>query len=164
VTPVSTSNREDIDAYLVSVSPTDTNALSTNEELTWTVDNRGCAAVSSVSFSIDPDWTYANDAYSAVDVSAVNTVETWTASTPNPVVFAAAPTTAERLPLDFAGDFSLVFSILPVTPETSTFTVTITDAAVPPNIRTIPTSVQVNAFDPTGPNAAGTLLWQEEFR
>jgi hypothetical protein len=57
-----------------------------------------------------------------------------------------------------------VFSVLPAAPETSTFTVTITDAAVPPNTRTIVTSVQVIAFDPTGPNAAGTRIWQEEFR
>jgi hypothetical protein len=164
VTPVATSNREDIDAYLVSVAPTNTNASSTNQELTWTVNNRGCAAVDSISISIDSDWTYGNDAYSAVDVSAVNTVETWSAGAPNPVVFTAAPTSADRLPIDFTGDFSLVFSVLPITPEISNFTVTITDVAVPPNIRPIPTSVQVLAFDPTGPNAAGTLIWQEEVR
>lgn len=164
VTPVATSNQEDIDEYFVNVAPLVTNASSTNEELTWTISNRGCAAVDNVSISLDPDWTYGNDAYSAVDVSAVNTVESWTAGAPNPVVFTAAPSAAERLPLDFSGDFSLVFSVLPAAPETSTFTVTITDAAVPPNTRTIVTSVQVIAFDPTGPNAAGTRIWQEEFR
>jgi hypothetical protein len=161
---VATSNREDIDGYVVSVAPTDTNASSTNQEVTWTVANRGCAAVDSVSILIDPDWTYANDAYSAVDVSAVNTVETWSAGAPNPLQFTAAPTAAERLPIDFTGDFSLVFSTLPVTPETSNFQVTIIDAAVPPNTRAIPTSVNVQAFDPTGPNAAGTLIWQEQVR
>jgi hypothetical protein len=164
VTPVATSNQEDIDEYSVSVAPSNTNASSTNEELIWTINNRGCAAVDSVSISIDPDWTYANDAYSEVDLSAVSTVETWSTGAPNPVVFTAAPTVAERLPLDFTGDFRLVFSALPVVPETSNFTVTVTDAAVPPNTRTIVTSVQVISFDPAGPNAAGTRIWQEQVR
>src|SRR5574341_737177 len=164
VTPAATSNQEDIDEYIVSVTPSSTNASSTNEELLWTVSNRGCGAVDSVSISIDAAWTYANDAYSAVDISAVNTVETWSASAPNPVVFTAAPTAAERLPIDFSGDYSLVFSVLPVVPEVSTFTVTIIDVAIPPNTRTVPTSVHVNAFDPTGPNASNTRIWQAEFR
>jgi hypothetical protein len=149
---------------VVSVAPTDTNASSTNQELTWTVVNRGCAAINSVSILIDTDWTYANDAYSAVDVSAVNTVETWSAGTPNPLQFTAAPTAAERLPIDFTGDFSLTFSALPVTPETSNFQITIIDTAVPQNTKIVSTSVNVQPFDLTGPNAAGTLIWQEQFR
>ncbi len=169
--PVVSSNTEDIDEYLVSVAPAATNAFSTNEELTWTVNNRGCAAINNVSIAIPPipaGWVFLNgpnDAYSAVDLGGGNVVETWTVNWASPFVgFTAAPTAADRLPVGSSGDFSLIFSTMPTTTGPSNFAVTITDAAVPPNTRSPVTPVQVNGFDSTGPNAAGTLVWQEQFR
>jgi hypothetical protein len=79
-------------------------------------------------------------------------------------VLFTAPIAAERIPLDYTGEFSLVFSAMPVVTGVSNFTVTITDAAIPPNTRTPVTPVVVNAFDPVGPNATDSFVWQEEFR
>jgi len=164
VTPVATStpNPKEVDEYVVSVVPASTNASSTNEELIWTVSNRGCSAVNSVSILIPAGWTYASDGYAKVNLVG-STVDTWNPGAPNPVLF-TAPIAAERIPLDYTGEFSLAFSAMPVVTGVSNFTVTIIDAALPPNTRTSVTPVVVNAFDPVGPNATDTFVWQEEFR
>lgn len=171
VTPLATSPTQDIDAYLVSAAPSTTNASSTNGELIFTVNNRGCAAINSVSIAvptIPSGWSFVNgpyDSYSEVDLSVGNTVDTWTMTWSDPSAgFAAAPTAAERLPIDFTGDFSMVFSAMPTATGTSNFTITITDVAVPVNIRTPQTSITVNPFDSAGPNAASGLIWQEQVR
>lgn len=148
--------------FTVSMSSNQTNASSTNQELTWTILNNGCAAVNSVSINIPSGWTWANDAYSLVELNSTTSVETWTVSGSNPVVFTAAPTSSDRLPLDFNGTYGIVFSQTPTTTGPSTFSLTITDASPLSLTKTI--SVTVNPFNSSGLNAVGTEIYREDIR
>lgn len=147
------------------VDPPATNASSTNGELTWTVTNGGCAPVNSVAVTFPAGWVWANDAYSLVDLTPTNSVETWLASGTNPVTF-TSPDSVNRLPVgaSYQGVFSLVFSATPASAGISNFTVSVTDA----NGVVIPVSVPVtvNAFDPSGTNSVtnGIRTWREQFR
>ncbi len=151
---------DDLDGYPVTPTPAVTNASSTNEELTWTVTNKGCAAIQSVSVSYPAAWTYGSDVYSVINA----TDESWTTSGANPI-FYSAPASANQMLPDASGDFTIVFSATPTTTGVNTFNVTITDANATPIVKTYATSVTVNPFDssPGGPNAAGTEVWKENY-
>lgn len=148
-------------AYSVTMAPTETNASSKNQAVTWTFVNEGCAAVNSVSIAYPAGWSYGGDAYSLVENSADNFIETWSASVANPVVF-TAPSAAARLMLGGTGAFRLVFTGTPPTTGASSFTLTITDANGGADTRVVP--ITVNAFNSDGLNNANTKSHREEFR
>ncbi len=148
-------------SFPVIVNPVATNAGSTNAEQTFTVINSGCTAVNSVGITFPAGWTWANDSYSLVSLSAASAIETWTASGANPVTF-TAPNAAGQIPLTFSGDFSLVFSATPPATTTSVFTVRVTDATGA--FLDVPVSVTVNAFKTGTLNNATNKIWREDFR
>lgn len=159
------SNALDLDGYIVTVSPATTNASSANEELTWTVENYGCASIQQVSISASAPagWTWAGgDSYSLVGNADL---ETWTTGGANLPIDFNAPV-GGQLPQGESGSFSLVFPTTPtpaVIPTPYVFNVSIADANATPIIQILPTTVTVNAFNstPGGPNAAGTGVWKE---
>lgn len=164
--PIVTSTNADVDGYVVELSPATTNASSRNEELTWSVINKGCAAVQQVSLSgsVPAGWTWTGgDSYSSVGNSEF---ENWSVGGGNPPVVFAAPTPADRLPELESGDFKLVFPATPPwagVPVTYTFNVTITDAV--PIVKTLPTTITLNPFDPTpgGGNYSKPSVWGEKY-
>jgi hypothetical protein len=166
--PTVTSANADIDGYVVKLTPAATNATSRNEELTWSVINKGCAPVQqlSLSGSIPAGWTWTGgDSYSLVGDSEY---ENWSVGGANPPVVFAAPAPAAQLPLLQAGDFKLVFPATPAwtgIPVTYTFDVTITDANATPLVKTLTTTITVNAFDPSpgGGNYSTPSFWREKY-
>ena len=162
--PVVTSNTVDVDDYVVSVAPASTNASSTNEELTWTVTNRGCANVNSVAVTVPVGWAFGGDAYSLVTDTTLTDIETWTVSG---TTFTAPLNNAPladpgRMRLDQNGQFMLVFPATPTVTGNSNFTVRVTDENGTFIDKT--TTVPVNALAPGGANAARPRAWREEFR
>lgn len=150
--------------FAATVSPTSTNAGSTNAELIFTVTNSGCYPVNNVAIPVPAGWTWGatvNDSYSLVNLSAASSIETWTVSGSNPVSF-TAPNPAGQLPLTFSGSFSLVFSATPSAATTSTFTLTVTDSNNA--VVNVPVTVTVNAFKTGTLNNAGNKIWREDFR
>jgi hypothetical protein len=162
--PVVTSNTVDVDDYIVSVAPVSTSASSTNEELTWTVTNRGCANVDSVAITVPGGWTFGGDAYSLVTDTTLTDIETWTvAGTTFTAPLNNAPLADPgRMPLDQDGQFMLVFPATPTVTGNSNFTVRVTDENGTFVDKT--TTVTVNAPAPGGANAARPSAWREEFR
>jgi hypothetical protein len=160
-TPVATSANVTRGSFPTALNPVVVNAGSTNVELTLTVTNSGCAAVNSVAITSPAGWSGAADAYSLVGVSAISSIETWTVSGTNPVVF-TAPNLAGQMPLTFGGDFSVVFAATPPGATASAFTIRVTDA----NGLFADTSlnVTVNAFKSGTLNDAINKAWREEFR
>jgi hypothetical protein len=162
-----TSNTEDVDGYVVSLTPASTNASSTNEELQWAVTNYGCAKTQSVSIagSVPAGWSWTGgDSYSLV---GNGNLETWTVGGANPPVVFSAPAPADQLSILEAGTFSLVYPTTPtpaITPTTYTFNITITDANATPVVKTLPTTVTVNPFNTGSLNATGTDAVREDFR
>lgn len=148
-------------SFAAIVDPTSTNAGSTNTELIFTVVNSGCANINSVAVPVPAGWTWANDAYSLVNLSAVSTIETWTVSGTNPVTF-TAPNVAGQIPLTFSGSFSLVFSATPSAATTSVFTLRVTDAVGV--FVDVPVNITVNAFKTGTLNNAANKIWREDFR
>jgi hypothetical protein len=165
-TPTSSSLTTKAGGY--SVTGNQTNASSTNEEISWTFTNSGCAATNSVAIDIPASgWTWgagSEDTYSLVGTGAATPVEnTWTISGSDPVTF-TAPAVADRQATGEDGDYRLAFSSTPtVTVSTNfTFNVVITDAngfSV-----TVPTTITVDPFNTGGLNDANGLIWQEQFR
>ena len=150
--------------FAATVSPTSTNAGSTNAELIFTVTNSGCYPVNNVAIPVPAGWTWGatvNDSYSLVNLSAASSIETWTVSGSNPVSF-TAPNPAGQMPLTFSGSFSLVFSATPSAATTSTFTLTVTDSNNA--VVNVPVTVTVNAFKTGTLNNAGNKIWREDFR
>ncbi|HLF87179.1 MAG TPA: hypothetical protein VI584_08860, partial [Nitrospiria bacterium] len=163
---VSPSSPGRVGDYTVSMSLDKTNATSTNQELTWTITNKGCAAVQSVSVSYPAGWTWDNDAYSLVDPDPLCPttpipIETWIVSGSNPISF-SAPSSQCRILIDFDGNFSLVFSSTPTATGVSSFSMAITDANS--LSRALTTTVTVNPFNFEGLNTAGTETYREELR
>jgi hypothetical protein len=146
--------------YTITVD--ETNASSTNAEITWNVNNQGCSPITSIAIDIPPGWTW-NDSYSLVDVDATMSVETWTQSpvASDPAVF-TAPSVADQLYLTGDGEFRLTFSATPTSAVPTTFDLTITHASGVINIRQ--SSVTVNAYNFNNLNEAPGRIWQEEFR
>lgn len=142
-----------------------TNASSTNEEISWTFLNNGCAATNSVSIDIPAGWTWgggSEDSYSLVDTGVGTSVENiWTVAGSDPVVF-TAPSAADRQYVGGRGEYHLTFSATPTGSGPSVFTVTITDANG--NASAVSTTVTVNAFNFNSLNDASGLIWREEVR
>jgi len=152
-----------VDDYVVNVNPTSPNASSTNQELTWTVTNRGCANINSVAITVPAGWTFGSDGYSLVADMTGTDIDTWTLSS---TTF-TAPNAAGRTPISVSpifhdGNYSLLFSATPATTGSSTFTVRVTDDNGAFVDHTTP--VTVNAFDPTGPNLTKPSTWREIFQ
>jgi hypothetical protein len=160
-TPPATSASVARGEFPAAIGPAVVNAGSTNVEMTVTITNNGCAAVNSVAITSPAGWTGAGDAYSLVNLSAVNAIETWTAGGANPVVF-TAPNVAGQMPVTFSGDFSIVYAATPAGATTSAFTVRVTDANG--NFLDIPLNVTVNAFKSGSLNDAANRASREDFR
>lgn len=161
------SGTEDVGGYVINLDVTETNLSSTNQPLTWSITNQGCAPAQSVSISFPSGWVWgggAEDGYALVTDTVGNLVESWVASGPTsgPVQF-ASPSAAGRIPLTEGGDFELVFSAVPTSGTSSTFTVTVTDengVTSPPQSQV----VDLNAFNFNSLNEADTESYREEFR
>lgn len=161
------SATEDVGGYVINLDVTETNLSSTNQPLTWSITNQGCAPAQSVSISVPSGWVWgggAEDGYALVTNSVGSLVESWVASGPTsgPVQF-ASPSAADRIPLTEGGDFELVFSTVPTSGTSSTFTVTVTDGngvTSPPQSQV----VNLNAFNFNSLNEANTESYREEFR
>ena len=160
-TPTATSAAVTRGAFAVSVNPTSTNAGSTNTELSFNVTNSGCASVNSVAVTAPAGWTFGNDTYSLVNLSAVNAIETWTTGGSNPVAF-TAPNLAGQMPQTFSGSFSLVYAATPPSATTSIFTLRVTDANG--SFVDVPVNITVNAFKTGTLNNATNKIWREDFR
>jgi hypothetical protein len=158
--PTTTSNVQDIDGYVVNVSPVSTNADSTNAELIWNITNYACYNINQVSIAVPAGWTFANDAYALVNNTLGTQVDTW-----NPLgTTFTSPNATDRIPvppLPNIGDFSLLFSQTTSAAGTYTFNVTITDDAPTPRVMVVPTTVIVIPYDSSGPNATDITLWHE---
>ncbi|MFZ5876406.1 MAG: hypothetical protein ACOYXU_08360 [Nitrospirota bacterium] len=148
-----------------SIAVNQTNAASTNDEISWGFQNNGCAATNSVSVNIPAGWSWAGgseDSYSLVETGVGTSVEnTWTVSGSGPVTF-TAPTATDRQYVGGQGDYNLAFSSTPTTAGPSVFTVTITDAAG--YASAVPTTVTVNPFNFNNLNDSNGLIWQEQVR
>ena len=160
-TPTSTTSALTRGNFPATVSPTSTNAASTNTEVTFTITNDGCASVNSVAVTAPAGWTFGGDAYSLVDVSAVSSIETWTSGGANPVTF-TAPNIAGQMPLTFGGSFSLVYAATPPSAIVSAFSLRITDAGGA--FTDVPLSITVNPYKTGTLNDAVGKVWREEFK
>ena len=161
-TPVSISTPSTTRGIFTAiVNPVSTNAGSVNAELSFTVSNSGCNAANSVAVTIPSGWTWANDAYSLVNLSAASSIETWIVSGANPVTF-TAPNVAGQMPLTFSERYSLVFSATPAAATTSIFTLRVTDSSGV--FVDVPASVTVSAFKTGTLNNATNKIWREDFR
>ena len=145
------------------LNPVSTNAGSTLEELTWTIINQGCGEVNQVSVTMPAGWPWNNDAYSLVQESAGNYVETWSVSSAgsNPIVF-TAPTALDRYPVGLDGKFSVVFTGTPAASGVNSISIIVTDenGQSETNIR----QITVNPYDNATPgqgNYTGTGSWGE---
>jgi hypothetical protein len=148
------------------MTPANTNAGSTNEEVSWTVVNQGCAEVNQVSVTMPAGWVWNADAYSLVQESAGNYIENWNVSVAgsNPVVF-TSPDAAGRYPIGLDGMFSAVFTATPATSGMNNVTIRVTDenGQWEDNIR----QIMVDPFDNTvsgQANYTGTGSWSEVVR
>jgi len=156
------SHAEDVDDFIVSVSPTSTNAASVNAELTFHVKNRGCGNnVAQVTITAPAGWTASSDVYSIVTDTLGNSLENnWTVSG---TTF-SAPNPAAQMPTDKTGDFSVVFSATPSSAGTSVFTVSVTDGTNTANHNGPETTVTVNAFRSGTLNQTQPSIWREIFQ
>jgi hypothetical protein len=149
-----------VGGYTISVD--ETNASSTNAEITWNINNQGCSPIASIAVDIPTGWIW-NDSYSLVDVNATTSVENWTPSLvgSDPAVF-TAPSLADHLYLTGDGEFRLTFSTTPTSAVPVTFDLTITHASGVINTRQ--TSLNVNLYNFNNLNEAPSRIWKEEFR
>jgi len=163
VTTPANSSTKFVDDYVVNINPASSNASSANQELTWTVTNRGCANVNSVAITLPGGgWTF-GDGYSVVADMSGTDQDNWTLA----ATTFTAPSATGRTPVSISptfndGNYSLLFSATPTTTGVSTFTVRVTDDNGAFVDHTIP--VTVNAFDPTGPNLTNPSTWREIFQ
>jgi hypothetical protein len=160
-TPTATSASVKRGDFAASLSPTVVNAGSSNVEVTVSITNNGCAAVTSVAITPAAGWTGAADTYSLVDIGAGSSIETWTAAGAGPVTF-TAPNLAGQMPLGFGGDFAIVFGATPAAAGAGTFTVRVTDANG--LFTDIPLPITVNAFKSGTLNDAASRVWREIFQ
>lgn len=151
--------------YTMLVTPTGTNASSTNEEITWSFLNQGCAAVNSVQVSFPAGWSWGGDSYSLVENTPGNFVESWTPSTPtaNSVLFTSS-SVPNQLMQGGTGQFRLVFTTTPtaLSPPPSIFTIVTTDASGRSD--TDSPSININPFNSGNLNSADTESYREDFR
>lgn len=165
--PTATSNTEDVDGFVINIDTTNVNLSSTNQVLTWSIVNQGCADVQTVQISLPSGWNWgtgATDGYALVTNTVGNLVESWTASGPTsgPVQF-NSPSAIDRIPIGSGGEFELVFSATPTTGASSIFSVTVTDAGGTTSPLQSQT-VNLQAFNFNSLNDANTEAVREEFR
>ena len=157
-TPAAMSASVKRGGFSPTVSPAQTNANSSNEEIILGIINNGCGAdVQSVSIPLPAGWTYGGDAYSQD--------ETWNPATgTGPVVF-SAPVPANQIVPGGSGGYSLIVGT-PTTTGSYNFTLTITDDLGVSVTETAPISITVNPFNSGTPNINNTIpdTWREEFR
>ena len=184
-TPVGTqtvnSNTVKFGGFTPQVNPTSINANSTDQEMTWSITNNGCADAKQVQITAPAGWGLPDtDSYSMIEqynppnpgTNPIDPIEDiWTVSGTNPVVFTATilPPSASTNVLPLVGispkdgTFNLVFPTTPSSTGTSTFQITITDTNNASVTRT--TDVTVNAFNSgsPGPNSNNTGATREDF-
>lgn len=162
LTTPSATDTEDVDDFTVALSPTSTNATSTNQEFTWTVTNYGCGnLINQVAIAIPPGgWNPSGDLYSIVNDNTGNLYnENWTVSG---TTF-SAPTSSDRIPYTQSGAFSVVFTSVPSVTGTYNFSVTVTDdRSGGGNSTTHVIPVTVNPFPGTS-NQTTTDTWREQY-
>jgi len=165
--PVVTSNIQDIDGYVVTVSPTTTNTTSNSQQLTFTVNNRGCDNLNQVAISVPGGFTYGNDGYSLVNDNSGTGIqnESWSQSV---TTFTAPANNAPavdpgRIPNNGStGDFSLVFSATPSATATYTFGLNLIDENGVS--RTVNVDVPVATFGSGTLNSSSPAAWHEVFQ
>jgi hypothetical protein len=159
-TPVATSSLVKRGGFSPTVDPLDTNADSTNADVTFNIIHKGCGVtkVQSVSIAIPGGWAYSGDGYALTD-------ETWNPPTgAGPVVF-SAPTLANQITLGGTGNFSLILDT-PTTTGSYTFTLVITDDLGASVTQPTTNSITINPFNSGTPSLNSTIpgTWREEFR
>ena len=162
--PTATSNTQDVDGFVLSVTPATTNTDSGNQEFTFSVTNRACSNVNQVAIAPPAGFTYGSDGYSLVTDTTGNPNENWSlASTTFTAPLNNAPAADPgRLPIGNSGDFSLVFSATPSAAGTYTFNLTFTDengVARPKSI-----DVPVSVFGTGTINSSNPATWHEVFQ
>jgi len=155
--------------YNPIMTPANTNAGSTLEELSWTIVNQGCAEVNQVSVTMPGGWVWNADSYSRVQESAGNYIETWNVSGggSNPIVFTAPNPVARypNSPVPLDGEFRVVFTATPAASGMNNVTIRVTDenGQWEDNVR----QIMVDPYDNTVPgqgNYTGTGSWSEVVR
>lgn len=159
-TPSGTSPTVKRGGFSPTVSPANTNADSTNEEVTLGITNNGCgAAVQSVSIAIPAGWpAYGGDGYALLD-------ETWNPPTgTGPVVFSAPPL-GSQIASGGSGSYSLVLDT-PTATGSYNFTLVITDSLGASITETTTVPITVNPFNSGTPNLNSTVpgTWREQYR
>ncbi|HZF18711.1 MAG TPA: hypothetical protein VE008_03295 [Burkholderiales bacterium] len=155
--PVVTAPAQDVDGFVVTVSPTTTNTTSTSQQLTFSVTNRACDNLNQVAISVPGGFTYGNDGYSLVtDATAQN--ENWGQAATTFTAGAAV----DRMPIDKGGDFSLVFSATPSAAATYTFGLNLIDENGV--ARAVNVDVPVATFGSGTLNSSSPATWHEVFQ
>ncbi len=164
--PTATSNTQDVDGYIISVTPTDTNASSINAELTWTLTNRACDNLDQLAITPPAGFVYGGDGYALVTDTTAALNDSWSVTgttfrAPLNNVPAADP---GRMPVGRSGDFSLLFSSTPVATGNYTFTLLLTDDNGVGRTRNV--VVPVNPFGTGSINliSPATPTWREQFQ
>ncbi|BAV32705.1 hypothetical protein SCL_0383 [Sulfuricaulis limicola] len=140
------------------VTPSNTNASSTNAQINWGITNNGCAPVKSISITLPAGFAWNGDAYSLVNGAD----ESWTVSGGNPATF-TAPAVVNYLPLTFDADYSLVLST-PAAPGTYAFDLGVTDSS--DVFSTRPVTLTVDPFNTGSPSLNRTAPgpWREQYQ
>lgn len=144
----------------MSISPSATNAGSTNQDIKWSIVNYGCGNIDQVMISPSPGWTLSSDGYAVVTNTSGTEVDSWTLAG---TTF-TSPDPTDRMPIGMSGEFSLLFSGTPSSAGNYTFNITITDDQSTPLVKTVQTMITVNPFKTGGLNATDTGVWQEEVK
>ena len=154
---------------MASISPLQTNAQSINEDIAWSVTNAGCAVVTKVSITaVTPGWPALSDSYSTVNNSAGNDIDTWGIVGIAGGAQYTFDIAANQMPVDSSGPrgtFYMFYPTTPITAQTYTFNVTVTD--INGVSKTIPTAITVNPYDPGDPsglNGTSTGVWHEDVK
>jgi len=165
--PTVSSPPQDVDGFVISVSPTTTNTDSGNQQITFSVTNRACDNLNRVAITVPGGFVYGGDGYSLVNDNSGTGVpnESWgqaitTFTAPLNNAPAADP---GRIPNNgSSGDFSLVFSSTPSAAGTYTFSLDLTDENGVTRNRTA--DVPVSVFNTGTINAVNPATWREVFQ
>lgn len=167
--PTATSNTQDVDGYIISFAPTDTNASSINAEFTWTLTNRACDNLDQLAITPPAGFVFSGDGYAVVldttpPSGALNDSWTLSGTTFKAPLNNAPAADPGRMPVGRSGDFSLLFSSTPAATGNYTFTLLLTDDNGVGRTRTV--VVPVNPFGAGSINltAPATPTWREQFQ
>jgi hypothetical protein len=162
--PTNSSNTQDVDGFVVTVSPTATNTDSNNQEFTLSVTNRGCDNLNKVAITVPAGFVYGGDGYSLASDTTGNSNESWgqAATTFTAPLNNAPAVDPGRIPIGSGGDFSLVMSATPGAAATYTFSLVLTDENGVAKTSTV--DVPVSTFGSGTINSAGPATWHEVFQ